>query len=46
MKKEQLKKEFQNLCSWAEFYRVNQRLDDFNKAQLQIEAFKKKHKFE
>ncbi len=45
MKKKQLKKQFQNLCSWAEFYQVNQRLDDYNKTQLQIDEFKRKHNF-
>lgn len=36
-------KELQNLYSWRDFYRMNNRIDDYNKTLKQIKDFKFKN---
>ncbi len=41
--KEEILKELQNLFSWAEFYSKNNQWDAYNKCDMQIFEYKRKH---
>ena len=39
----EIQKQLENLFSWADFYKQNQRWTEWAKTQDQIDAFKNKH---